>query len=178
MAQNSYQLSTDALSEVVASDALALTDLFISVDPATYFPTTATGTQLTALVNASAKTVLTEAVTDETEAVDAAESGKVYVQTRSSTTCTFTLPAAAAGLTYTFVCGHASSEILITPATGDAIVGKAHGAENAGGLAPAAGTGIKNTAATNVVGDHCTLVALDTTTWYMTSVAGVWAAQP
>ncbi|HJQ07993.1 MAG TPA: hypothetical protein VJ836_00765 [Candidatus Saccharimonadales bacterium] len=122
-------------------------------------------------------TLPTEAVTAETEAVSASESGKVYVQTRSSTTCTFTLPAAAAGLTYTFVCGHADSEILITPQAGDAIVGKTHAAENGTGIAPAAGTGIKNTAATNVVGDHCTLVALDATTWYMTSVAGVWASQ-
>lgn len=122
-------------------------------------------------------TVPTEAVTAETEAVSASESGKVYVQTRSSTTVTFTLPAAAAGLTYSFVCGNASSEILITPGTGDAIVGKTHGAENGTGIAPAAGTGIKNTAATNVVGDFCTLVALDDTTWYMTSVAGVWASQ-
>lgn len=121
--------------------------------------------------------VLTEAITAETEVVSAAESGKVYVQTRSSTTVTFTLPSAAAGLTYTFVCGHADSEILINPQTGDAIVGKTHGAENGTGIAPAAGTGIKNTAATNVVGDHCTLVALDATTWYMTSVAGVWASQ-
>lgn len=120
---------------------------------------------------------LVEAVTDETEAVSAAESGKVYVQTRASTTTTYTLPAAAAGLTYTFVCGHASGETLITPAAGDAIVGKTHGAENGAGIAPAAGTGIKNTAASNVVGDHCTLVALDDTTWYMTSVAGVWASQ-
>jgi len=119
----------------------------------------------------------TEAVTAETEDVLAAESGKTYVQTRSSTTSTFTLPAAAAGLAYTFVCGHASGEILVTPASGDAIVGKTHGAENATGIAPAAGTGIKNTAASNVVGDHCTLVALDDTTWYMTSVAGVWASQ-
>jgi hypothetical protein len=122
-------------------------------------------------------TLPTEAVTAETEAVNSAESGKVYVQTRASTTVTFTLPLAAAGLTYTFVCGHADSEILITPQTGDAIVGKTHGAENGAGIAPAAGTGIKNTAATNVVGDHCTLTALDATTWYMTSVAGVWASQ-
>lgn len=119
----------------------------------------------------------TEAITAETEAIAATDSGKTYVQTRSSTTVTFSLPAAAAGLTYTFVCGHADSEILINPATGDAIVGKTHAAENGTGLAPAAGTGIKNTAATNVVGDHCTLVALDGTTWYMTSVAGVWASQ-
>jgi hypothetical protein len=164
-------------TELSASDALAAADLFVTTDATTGTQTKATGTQLLALVNASAKTALTEDVTAETEAVDAAESGKVYVQTRSSTTVTFTLPAAAAGLTYTFVCGHASSEILITPASGDAIVGKTHGAQDATGLAPAAGTGIKNTAATNVVGDHCTLVALDTTTWYMTSVAGVWASQ-
>lgn len=131
----------------------------------------------TATAVSGALTPSTEAVTAETEAVSASESGKVYVQTRSSTTVTFTLPAAAAGLTYTFVCGHADSEILITPQAGDAIVGKTHGAENGTGIAPAAGTGIKNTAGTNVVGDHCTLTALDATTWYMTSVAGVWASQ-
>lgn len=172
-----YDLAYKGFDELPASDALALTDLFPTADGTTYATSRATGTQLVALVNASAKTALTEAVTAETEAVDAAESGKVYVQTRSSTTVTFTLPAAAAGLTYTFVCGNASSEILITPQSGDAIVGKTSGADDGTGIAPAAGTGIKNTAATNVVGDHCTLVALDATTWYMTSVAGVWASQ-
>lgn len=172
-----YDLAYKRVSELEASDALALTDLFVTADPATDEVFSATGTQLIALVNASTKTALTEAVTAATETVDAAESGKVYVQTRSSTTCTFTLPAAAAGLTYTFVCGHADSEILINPQAGDAIVGKTDGGAAGTGIAPAAGTGIKNTAATNVVGDHCTLVALDTTTWYMTSVAGVWASQ-
>lgn len=120
---------------------------------------------------------LTEAVTAETETVAAAESGKVYVQTRTSTTVTFTLPTPTAGQTFTFVCGNAGSEILINPGTGKAIVGKTSGADDGTGIAPAAGTGIKNTAATNVVGDFCTLVALDTTTWYMVAVAGVWASQ-
>lgn len=123
------------------------------------------------------QTVLVEATTAETEAVSATESGKVFVQTRSSTTVTYTLPAAAAGLRYTFVCGHADSEILITPATGDAIVTKIHAAENGTALAPAAGTGIKNTAATNVAGDCITLVALDGTTWYGVGMTGVWASQ-
>jgi hypothetical protein len=118
-----------------------------------------------------------EATTAETEAVTAAESGKVFVQTRSSTTVTYTLPAATAGLTYTFVCGNAASEILITPATGDAIVTKIHAAQDGTALAPAAGTGIKNTAATNVAGDAITLVALDSTTWYGTSIVGLWASQ-
>jgi len=122
-------------------------------------------------------TLPVEATTAETEAPSAAESGKVFVQTRSSTTVTYTLPAAAAGLTYTFVCGHADSEILITPAAGDAIVTKIHAAQDGTALAPAAGTGIKNTAATNVAGDSITLVALDATTWYGTSIIGLWASQ-
>lgn len=117
------------------------------------------------------------ATTAETETVDVAESGKVFVQTRASTTVTYTLPAAAAGLTYTFVCGDAGSEILITPQSGDAIVTKIHAAENGTALAPAAGTGIKNTAATNVAGDSITLTALDGTTWYGTSIIGLWASQ-
>lgn len=118
-----------------------------------------------------------EATTAETEAVSVAESGKVFVQTRSSTTVTYTLPAAAAGLEYTFVCGNASSEILVTPQAGDAIVTKIHSAQDGTALAPAAGTGIKNTAATNVAGDAITLVCLDGTTWYGTSIVGLWASQ-
>jgi hypothetical protein len=120
---------------------------------------------------------LVEAVTAETETVSASESGKVYVQTRSSTTVTFALPGAAPGLIYTFVCGHANSEILITPQAGDAIVTKIHAAQDGTALAPAAGTGIKNTAATNVAGDSITLVALDDTTWYGVAQIGLWASQ-
>lgn len=109
----------------------------------------------------------------------AAESGKVLVDNKGSATTTFTLPDAGTteGIEFTFMCGNASGEILITPASGDLIVGKTHGAENGTGIAPAAGTGIKNTAATNVVGDFCTLVFDGVDTWRMASVAGVWASQ-
>lgn len=117
------------------------------------------------------------AITAETEAVTVDETGKVFVQTRSSTTVTYQLPAAQAGLEYTFVCGHANSEILITPASGDAIVTKIHAAQDGTALAPAAGTGIKNTAATNVAGDFIRLVCLDGTTWYGVGMAGLWASQ-
>lgn len=120
---------------------------------------------------------LTEAQTGETKTVTVAESGSVFVQTRSSTTVTYTLPAAAPGLEYTFVCGNASSEILITPASGDAIVTKIHASNDGTALAPAAGTGIKNTAASNVAGDFIRLVSLDGTTWYGVGMAGVWASQ-
>lgn len=117
------------------------------------------------------------AITAETEAVTVDESGKVFIQTRASTTVTYQLPAAEAGLEYTFVCGNAGSEILITPASGDAIVTKIHAAQDGTALAPAAGTGIKNTAATNVAGDFIRLTCLDGTTWYGTGMAGLWASQ-
>jgi hypothetical protein len=121
--------------------------------------------------------VAVEANSTATKSIAAAESGKVFVQTRNTGTVTYSLPAAAAGLKYTFVCGNAAGEILITPATGDAIVTKIHAAQDGTALAPAAGTGIKNTAATNVAGDSITLVALNDTTWYGTSLIGLWASQ-
>jgi hypothetical protein len=118
------------------------------------------------------------ATTAVTATLTANDSGKTIVGTATSGTQTFTLPAAAkAGLVYTFVNGHASNEILINVATGDNVIGKIHGAENATGILTATSTGIKNTAATDVVGDFCTLVSAGGTTWYMTAVAGVWATQ-
>lgn len=115
-----------------------------------------------------------------TTALTVAQSGALVANTGTSGTTTFTLPSAAAGLRFCFVeAGDAAGELLINPygAAGDVIVGKTHGAENGAGIATAANSGIKNTAATNVKGDATCLVALDTTTWVMTSVAGVWSAQ-
>lgn len=127
---------------------------------------TASGGLLRQVENVAADKVVTSAM-----------SGRMFVNTKGATTTTFTLPAAEAGLTYTFVEGNAAGEILITPATGDAIVGKIHAAQDGTALAPAAGTGIKNTAATNVAGDTVTITALDATTWYITSQTGLWASQ-
>lgn len=123
------------------------------------------------------RTGLAAAQATASKSVSAAESGTMFVNTQGAATTTFTLPGAVAGLTYTFVEGNAAGELLITPASGDAIVGKIHAANDGTALAPAAGTGIKNTAATNVAGDTVTLVALDTTTWYITAQTGVWASQ-
>lgn len=113
----------------------------------------------------------------DTIAIGAVDSGTVYIATKSSATQVFTLPlAATAGLRYSFVCAHASGEIHVGVGTGDNIIGKTHGAENGTGLSSTATTGLlKNTAATNVVGDFCTLVSDGITTWYMVSVAGVWS---
>lgn len=120
----------------------------------------------------------TGATTAATATLTGEDSGATIVGTASSGTQVFTLPSAAVpGRRFTFVCGHASGEILVNPITGQNIVGKTHGAENATGISTANDAGIKNTAATNVVGDFCTLVSAGGTTWYMTSVAGIWAAQ-
>lgn len=121
-------------------------------------------------------------VTAASETVLATDSPKVYVDAQAADAATtFTLPAAStAGLTYTFVAGNvtgSSNTVLINVQTGDNVVGKTHGAENGTGIATTANTGIKNTAATNVVGDFVTLVSDGVTTWYMTAVAGVWASQ-
>ena len=128
----------------------------------------------TSTINGSSSVVVQATAT---VTLTAAQSGATIFNTQGASTTTVTLPSAAAGLWYTFVETNASGELLITPATGDAIVTKIHSAQDGTALAPAAGTGIKNTAATNVAGDSITLVALDSTTWYGTSIIGLWASQ-
>lgn len=109
-----------------------------------------------------------------------ADSGTTYIATKAtqSPDQIFTLPPAATpGLYYTFVCGHGTGEITVAVSTGDNILGKTHGAENGAAFATTATTGILiNTVATNVIGDFCTLQSDGITSWYMTAVAGVWAA--
>lgn len=112
--------------------------------------------------------------TTATYALTANDSGRVYIATASSGTQTYTLPAVAAGLIFTFICGHASGEILIDP-TGSVVINTK--AANAGAaVATAAGTGIKNTAATNILGDSVVLVC-DGTAWYTVNQSGIWASQ-
>jgi hypothetical protein len=42
---------------------------------------------------------------------------------------------------------------------------------------PTAGTGVKNTAATNVLGDYMVLESDGVNTWHEISGAGIWASQ-
>lgn len=120
--------------------------------------------------------------TDATYTLTTALSGTVYVATKSSSTQTYTLPAVStAGVYFTFICGHASGEILITPQASEAIVVTTFAAVGADAdtqiVAPAAGTGIKNTAATNAIGDSITLVS-DGTQWNGVGISsGIWASQ-
>lgn len=124
-------------------------------------------------VRENAQIYLTEATTTLT----AAESGKIVKATKASATQTFTLPAATAkGAKFTFICGHASGEVLIDPAGTDTIKCKATNDAGAS-VAPAGGTGIKNTAASNIIGDYITLVADGVSQWDCIAQSGIWASQ-
>jgi len=112
---------------------------------------------------------------DATIAVSAAVNNKVFIATKASATQTFTLPAASyTGLQYTFICGNVGGEIKILGSVGDTINCKA---ANAGAsVSVAANTGIKNTAATNVLGDTITLVSDGISTWYGIAQSGIFAS--
>jgi hypothetical protein len=113
-----------------------------------------------------------------TTTIAASDSGMVYANTGTSGTTTFTLPAAAAGRHYCFIeSGDAGGELLINVGVGDTITVKADPATNSTAVTPAAGTGVKNTAATNAVGDMVCLVAIDATAWRAYSQLGIWASQ-
>jgi len=129
----------------------------------TLFPSTSPSIQLTA-------TAITVAA--------GADANKVYYATLGSGTQTFTLPTAASapGQRNTYVCGSAAGEILINPNAADQISAKGL-VDHSTSVKPAAGTGIKNTAASNVLGDHITLVSDGVNTWHEVAGAGIWASQ-
>lgn len=114
----------------------------------------------------------------------AAHSGSIYIATKTSATQKFTLPAASAGIAgvfYTFMCGHADGEILIDQAGNEVIKITTFAAVGADAdtaiVTTAGGTGIKNTAGTNAIGDSVTLFC-DGANWYSLGITtGVWASQ-
>lgn len=113
--------------------------------------------------------------------VTAAQSGTTFFANRGSTTQTYTLPAVAVGLKYTFITINAASETLIDQVASEVITVTSFAAVGAdadtGIIAPAGGTGIKNTAATNAVGDSLVLVS-DGVGWYGVGItSGIWASQ-
>ena len=119
--------------------------------------------------------------TADTIAVTAAQSGNTFLATKGSATQVYTLPAVSAGLKYTFICGHASGEILIDQAASEVIKITTFAAVGADAdtaiVTTAGGTGIKNTAATNAIGDSVTLIS-DGVGWYGVGItSGIWASQ-
>lgn len=118
-----------------------------------------------------------ETLASGSKTITPAMAGKTWIATEAAVQ-TFTLPTAASmpGARQTFICGNAGGEILVTPNAADQISAKGL-VDHSTSVKPAAGTGIKNTAATNVLGDHITLVSDGVLTWHEVSGAGIWASQ-
>jgi hypothetical protein len=104
------------------------------------------------------------------------DSFSVTYATKSSATQTFTLPTSTgSGNEFTFVCGDAGGEILINGGASDVFNLKA--SEGGAAVATAAGTGCKNTAATNVKGDRITLIDIAANNYTAVGQSGIWATQ-
>lgn len=101
-----------------------------------------------------------------------------FFATQASTTQTFTLPTAASapGMVFSFHCGSAAGEILVNPDAADQIQIKGL-VDHSTSVKPTAGTGVKNTAATNVLGDYLVIKSDGVLTWYEIAGAGIWASQ-
>ena len=127
---------------------------------------------------AFAKNIRVWSDTTATITVAASDTGTTYIAKRSSSTQTFTLPSAStAGLTYTFINGHVDGMIYIKGQSGDTINCKsnADGTDRVS-VSVAATTGLRNNAATNVLGDNITLVSDGISTWWMTAQSGIFSS--
>ncbi len=96
--------------------------------------------------------------------IGVAESGYVITNAGSDGADAFTLPDAAAGLTYTFVV-MAAQELRVTPAAGDKIV---------------YGSTVMDAAeyyVADAIGESLTIVAVDATNWVVISSTGTWTEE-
>lgn len=106
---------------------------------------------------------------EDTYSLTADQSGLVYIGTKSSATQVISLPPpTTAGLVFTFICGHADGEINVDP-------GAATYKITGSGITVAATKDLKNTAASNVVGDSVTMVSDGVDTWWLVAIQGTWA---
>lgn len=125
-----------------------------------------TGTVTGTVVGYKRNTASSAAV-GATVVLTAADSGKVLINASTSGSPSWTLPTAADGLWFTFVCANATAGFTVTggtmkfktTATGTAL----------------SGTTLTNTQGTAVVGDTITIVC-NGTNWYMVSQSGIFAA--
>jgi hypothetical protein len=111
------------------------------------------------------------------------DSNGIFVATKASATQTYTFPKASTvpGMQVTLICGNAGGEINTAVDAADSVVGlnwAAIGVDaDTAQLSTTAGHGIKNTGATNVVGDQATFVSDGVLTWFLLGqTQGIWAA--
>ncbi len=145
-----------------------------SLDGATYPSLPASIVAATSKIDGSGNrcVVSTNAATETLSVLD---SNRITVCTRTSTTQVFTLPVAAIGLAFQFVTTSAASEVLLNPGNGTDVF-QIKATNDGASVVTAAGVGIKNTAATNVVGDSIWIVGV-VGMWISLSQSGIWASQ-
>lgn len=112
----------------------------------------------------------TSALVGATVVLTAADSGKVLINASTSASPSWTLPAKANGLYFTFVCGNTTAGFTVTAA--DAVM---HFKTSASGTVLTSTTTLTNTQATAIVGDTISFVC-DGTAWWMTAISGIFAA--
>lgn len=110
------------------------------------------------------------ALVGATVVLTAADSGKTLINRSTSGSPSWTLPAEANGLWFSFVTGNTTAGFTITSATG-----VIHAKTSATGTAITSTTTITNTQGTAAVGDTLTIVC-DGTAWWMIAQSGIFAA--
>lgn len=105
-----------------------------------------------------------------TVVLTAADSGKVLINASTSGTPSWTLPAKANGLEFTFICGNTTAGFTVTAS--DAVI---HFKTSASGTVLTSTTTLTNTQGTAIVGDTISIVC-DGTAWWMTAISGIFAA--
>lgn len=113
-------------------------------------------------------TTASSALVGATVVLTAADSGKTLINASTSGTPSWTLPTAANGLVFSFVCGNTTAGFTVTN-------GVIHLKTSASGTVLTSTTTITNTQATAIVGDTITIVC-DGTAWWMTAQSGIFAA--
>lgn len=116
------------------------------------------------------RVVASSALVGATVVLTTADSGKVLVNASTSGSPSWTLPAPANGLWFTFVTGNTTAGFTVTSAA--AVI---HAKTTATGTAITTTTTLTNTQGTAVVGDTITIVC-DGTTWWMVAQSGIFAA--
>lgn len=134
----------------------------LSVTGATTFTVAPTGPDIS--------TVSTSALVGATVVLTASDSGKTLINVSTSASPSWTLPTAANGLIFTFICGNTTTGFTVTSST--AVI---HFKTSASGTVLTSTTTLTNTQGTAIVGDTISLVC-DGTAWWMTAISGIFAA--
>lgn len=117
--------------------------------------------------------IVVTAAVGTTVVLTAALSGTTYIMSATSGTPSFTLPAVAAGLEFTFITANTTAGYTVTTGTTSLIRAKTTATGTAITSTATTGT-LVNTQATAVVGDSIKLIC-DGTDWRMVSQTGIFA---